>query len=124
MTTACESVRRAASLLLGLVVVTSIAACSSRAENVMQQGEDQTVRVTVQNNDFRDAAIYAEWNSVGRRRVGMVTGKTSETFTMQWQSEVVRFDVDFVPGSGFTSDAIDVYEGDHLDFVIQNQGNF
>ena len=87
------------------------------------------VRLTVHNNDFRDAVVYAVWSSTpvatgasGRRRVGMVTGKTSQTFTFQWQASVVRIQADFIAGGSFSADPIDVNQGDHLDLVIMNQG--
>lgn len=80
------------------------------------QGTDD-VLLTVQNNDFRDASIYAIWNGV-RRRVGSVTGMTSETFRMTWRSEEIQLAIDFVGGGGYTSERVPVTQGDHLDFVI------
>jgi hypothetical protein len=81
-------------------------------------GDDtDEVRLTVQNMDFRDASIYAIWNGV-KRRVGSVTGMTSETFRMRWQSEEIQLEVDFVGGGGYVSERVPVTQGDHLDFVI------
>lgn len=79
---------------------------------------DRSVRLTVQNNDFLDAVIYAHWNGL-RQRVGAVTGKTSTTFTMEWRGELVRLEVELIGSDdGYTSEQISVTEGDHLDFVI------
>jgi hypothetical protein len=75
------------------------------------------VLLTVQNNDFRDASIYALWNGV-KRRVGSVTGMTSQTFRMVWQSEEIQLEIDFVGGGGYVSERVPVTQGDHLDFVI------
>lgn len=80
------------------------------------------VTLTIQNNDFKDAVIYANWNGSTRKRVGLAIGKTSQTFTIDWQSEVVQFVADFIAGGTFPFEAIEVYEGDHLDLVIMNQG--
>ena len=80
------------------------------------------VRLTVQNNDFKDATVYAVWEGGSRRRIGMVTGKTSATFTFDWVSHRMHIEADFVAGEGFVSDEIEVWEGDHLDLVIMNQG--
>ena len=80
------------------------------------------VRLTVQNNDFKDATVYAVWDSGNRRRIGMVTGKTSATFTFDWVSHILSIEADFVAGEGFVSDPIEVWEGDHVDLVIMNQG--
>ena len=80
------------------------------------------VRLTVQNNDFKDATVYAVWDGGNRRRIGMVTGKTSATFTFDWVSHRIHIEADFIAGEGFVSDEIEVWEGDHLDLVIMNQG--
>jgi hypothetical protein len=80
------------------------------------------VRLTVQNNDFKDATVYAVWQGANRRRIGMVTGKTSATFTFDWVSHILSIEADFVAGEGFVSDPIEVWEGDHVDLVIMNQG--
>ena len=80
------------------------------------------VQLTVQNNDFKDATVYAVWDGGTRRRIGMVTGKTSATFTFDWVSHRMHIEADFVAGEGFTSDEIEVWQGDHLDLVIMNQG--
>lgn len=75
------------------------------------------VRVTIRNDDFRDATVYGYWNGV-RERIGMVTGKTSETFETDWKSETLSFYVNFVGGGEYHSETIEVWGGDHLDFVI------
>ncbi len=80
------------------------------------------VRLTVQNNDFKDAVIYANWEGSTRRRVGLATGKTSQTFTFEWGGPVVRFEADFIAGDRIFIEAIEVLEGDHLDLVLMNQG--
>jgi hypothetical protein len=83
---------------------------------------DRIVRLTVQNNDFKDCDIYLNWQGYGRRRIGMVVGKTSQTFTFEWVSDVVTIEGDFVAGNTFSADPINVQGGDHLDLVILNQG--
>jgi len=80
-------------------------------------GFGDPIRVTIQNNDFRDANVYGYWNGV-RERVGMVTGKTSKTFDTTWKSETFSFYVNFVGGGEYYSETIEVWPGDHLDFVI------
>jgi hypothetical protein len=78
------------------------------------------VLLTVENNDFRDASIYAIWSGV-RRRIGSVTGKTSETFRMTWRSEDIQLEIDFLGGGGYVSERVPVTQGDHLNFVILAQ---
>ena len=114
---------RHSSLLFGLILAMSVAACASpqaastRTDDPFAERADQDVLLTVQNNDFRDATIYAYWNGV-KTRLGMVVGKTSETFRMRWRSEEVQLEVDFVGRGTFRTERIDVWAGDHLDFVI------
>jgi hypothetical protein len=49
----------------------------------------------------------------------MVVGKSGEMFRVPWRSEEIQLEADFV-GIGRTwSDVIDVYEGDHLIWLIQ-----
>ena len=78
---------------------------------------DGPVRMTIQNNDYRDATVYGYWNGV-RERIGMVIGKTTKTFQTTWKSETFSFHVDFVGGGEYRSESIEVWPDDHLDFVI------
>jgi hypothetical protein len=80
----------------------------------------EPVLLTVQNQRFEDASIYAIWQGGPRRRVGTVTGMTSQTFSFEWVSDEVTFDVDFLASEGYIVDTIDVDPGDHLDLVILN----
>ena len=105
-----------ASLLLGC-------SRSSRPAPMFGTARDSgSVTVTIQNNDFKDATIYANWSGSTRQRVGLAVGKTSQTFIIEWRGEVVQFDADFIAGRRFPFDPISVYEGDHLDLIIMNEG--
>ena len=81
-----------------------------------------SVMVPIQNNDFKDATIYATWSGGMRHRVGLSVGKTTQTFDLEWKSEIVQFEADFIAGRTFTFDPINVWEGDHLELIIMNQG--
>ena len=113
--------RRLASLALAL----ALGGCASsglaaREDPFANAPRSEEVLLTVQNNDFRDASIYAIWNGV-RKRVGSVTGMTSETFRMQWQSEEIQLAIDFLGGGDYVSERVPVMQGDHLDFVIMGR---
>jgi hypothetical protein len=95
-------------------VVADPFASSSRAES--------SVRLTVQNDDFKDATIYAVWEGGARKRIGFAMGKTSTTFVFDWVSHRVEFKADFVAGDSVWVRPIDVAPGDHLNLVILNQG--
>lgn len=113
--------------LVGLTTlgfVLALTACAAGGQSGSQDpfgggapGFGDPVLVTIENNDFRDATVYGYWSGV-RERIGMVTGKTSETFSIDWKSEMFSFYVNFVGGGEYRSEEIDVWAGDHLDFVI------
>lgn len=110
---------------IALVSAALLLGCASTAQdNPLRAipGNDTPVQVTVQNQDFYDAVIYAHWSGSTRHRVGMVTGKTTQTFEMDWRAETVRFEADFVSGGSVFFDPIDVWGGDHLDLVVMIQG--
>jgi hypothetical protein len=106
---------------LGVALALFAAACASSGNDVPSpfvQGDEATVGLTVDNQDYRDATVYANWNGV-RQRIGMVIGKTTETFTIPWEDFQVRLEVDFVGGGGFESrEPIGVWPGEHVDFII------
>lgn len=108
-------------VLAALIAVSAACGSAPRADEGSpfdRAATDESVRLTVQNNDFLDAVIYAHWNGL-RTRVGMVTGKTTTTFTLEWRGEFIRLEVEFIGSDdGYTSDLASVTQGDHLDFVI------
>ena len=107
--------------LVSALVATACATGGGQTEDPFSSSgsAEEDVLLTVENNDFRDATIYAYWNGV-KRRVGMVVGKTSETFNMRWRSERIQLEVDFVGRGGYRSEMVDVWAGDHLNFVIMS----
>ena len=106
---------------LGTALVLVAGACAGGRAAVPSPfvaGDEATILLTVDNQDFRDATVYADWNGV-RQRVGMVIGKTTETFTVPWREYEVRLEVDFIGGGELkVADPMPVWPGDHLDFVI------
>jgi hypothetical protein len=108
--------------LLGILLVLVAGACAPRpAVSTPFTGEGggtPTLRLTVDNQDFRDATIYTNWNGA-RNRVGMVVGKTTETFTVAWRDYQVRLEVDFIGGGEMKiAEPIGVQPGEHIDFII------
>jgi hypothetical protein len=78
----------------------------------------EPVLLTVQNNRFEDAAIYAVWRGAKKSRVGLAIGTTSTTFEFPWVTDIVELQVDFIAADGYTVEPIEVSPGDHLDLVI------
>jgi len=107
------------SVVLCFLVPTSCVSTAASSGDPFAEvpGAGGPVRFTIQNNDFRDASVYGYWNGV-RERIGSVTGKTIKTFETDWKSETFSFFVDFVGGGEYHSETIEVWPGDHLDFVI------
>jgi len=115
-----QRTRRATRAGLLMILALALSACAGRraAPSPFLEGGDPTILITVDNQDFRDATIFVNWNGV-RQRVGMVTGKTTETLETPWRDYVVRLEVDFVGGGDMkVRDAISVQPGEHIDFVI------
>jgi len=72
---------------------------------------DEPVQLQIQNDNFNDARIYVLWGGQ-RQRLGMVTGKTSETFEFAWRPADFRIQVDFLAAGGFTTDMLVVWPGE------------
>jgi hypothetical protein len=112
-------------VMSGLALTLAVAGCGAGAgasndpfyQNANRAGFDDPIRITIENNDYRDATIYAYWNGV-RDRIGMVTGKTTQTFTADWKAERLYLSIDFVGRGGYRTESIDVWAGDHLNYVI------
>ncbi len=105
---------------LGATLALISGACASRAPvpSPFAEGVEATILLTVDNQDYRDATVYANWNGV-RQRVGMVIGKTTETFTVPWREYEVGLEVDFVGGGELkVADRMPVLPGDHIEFLI------
>ena len=81
-------------------------------------GRELPVLLTVDNQDYRDATVWANWN--GRKhRLGMVIGKTPQTFEMSWRDYEMWLEVDFIGGGELkTGGRMAVWPGEHLDFII------
>ena len=118
--------RRGALLRAGLaMLVTLVAAgCASFAGGESRSGWDvggegrETVSLRVSNQNFSDARVYALWNGE-RRRLGLVTGNSSQTFTMNWRpGATLRIEVDFVAGGSFVSEGISSWPGESWEFII------
>ncbi len=120
-------VRRLVGSLVALGLPLLVAACGALREDTppspFENGGNAptNIQITVDNQDWRDATLYVDWNGV-RQRVGTVTGKTTSTFSTPWRDHVVRLDVDFLGGGALPiRDPIQVNAGDHLDFTIMAQ---
>jgi hypothetical protein len=120
------ALQRGGLVRLGFAIVLALATagCASFSGEETRSGWDvggdrrETVRLTVTNQNFSDARVYALWNGE-RRRLGLVTGNSSQTFTMDWRpGATLRIEVDFVAGGSFVSEGISSWPGETWEFII------
>ena len=104
--------RRAWWAFVAPIVVLASACASGQSRNPFE-GEAGTVRgdrirVEVQNLNFNDATVYA-LRSSQRIRVGRVTGKTDQSFTIDWDTaQPIAFQIDIVSGRGCRTGVVTV----------------
>jgi hypothetical protein len=85
------------------------------------RGRKEAVQLTVQNQRFEDAAIYANWSPAGSATAsGWLPARPPRPSASKWRADMVQFDIDFIAADGYPTDPIDVSPGDHLDLVILN----
>lgn len=79
-----------------------------------------TIRIHVTNNNFADATLWAT-TPEGRRRVGMVTGKREEVFTLRWDTSVdLRMEIDLLATGRCFTRAMPVDPGDQIELIIDS----
>ena len=105
-------------LALGAVGCASLSGGESRTGWDVGSSEEQVVELQITNQNFKDARIYALWGGE-RRRLGMVSGNTSQTFRVQWRPGAnLRIEVDFLAGGGFVSESVSTWPGEAFEFII------
>lgn len=109
---------------LGLALAAGAVGCASLSGGESRTGwdvgssEEQVVELQVTNQNFKDARIYAIWGGE-RRRLGMVSGNSSQTFRVQWRpGATLRIEVDFLAGGGFLSEGVSTWPGEAFEFII------
>lgn len=115
-----DIMKRSRTITLAWALALATAACAVRTEapTPFVERRETTILITVDNQDYRDATLYANWNGTPQR-VGTVTGKTTKTFTTPWRDYQVRLGVDFLGGGVMPAgDPILIQAGEHIDFII------
>ena len=75
---------------------------------------DGQVRVSVENQNFGDATVHA-LRGGERIRLGNVTGKTDEQFTVRWTFSLpMEFEIQIIGGQGCRIRPISVDPGDRI----------
>jgi len=106
--------------LLFLALALTTAGCASAGRPVEDEGGvTQDVEVTVENQNFQDAVVYAIWGAGPRDRLGTVTGNTTETFTTEVQAGGdMRIEIDLIAGNDVVTESMGVFRGDDIRVVI------
>jgi hypothetical protein len=85
------------------------------------RGDDGTVQVLVDNQNFGDATVHA-YRGSERFRLGQVTGKTEKSFTVRWNFSLpMEFDIHLVGGGDCRVRAMAVDPGDRVSVRIPTQ---
>ena len=102
--------------LLVLAAALLAAGCASGGRPIEPGfGTAQTVQVTVENQNFKDAVVYAIWRAGSRDRLGMVTGNTTQTLTADLRGTGdLRIEVDFIAGDDVVTQSLGVFQGDQV----------
>lgn len=107
--------------VLTLLLAPLLQGCAGNYGNNPFQGPAgrNEIQVTIRNQNFSDASVYAIWRAGARVRLGSVTGNSSRTFSTPWRGDVIQFEVDFLGGGGYTTPSYPVNEGDHLELTLR-----
>ena len=82
-------------------------------------GRRGVVEIRVDNVSFNDATIFAI-TPQRRRRLGVVQGKSSGRFTLEWEGlQSVEIGVDLLAAQGFVSQAMTIAPGEVIDVQIR-----
>lgn len=106
--------------ILAVLLATGCAGATSQSDPFGSRSAagPSSVDVTISNLNFNDATIHAIWEGGRRERVGRVTGNTTRTFTLEFRTDAVRFEIDFLAGGDFVGNQITVSPGDHVQLTL------
>lgn len=108
---------------LALVLPTAVlVTCSHQGPSAGRAfGSDpgsDAIRIYVTNRNFMDATIWAVTTGT-RRKLGTITGKRDEVFTVPWDfSTDLWLEIDMLAGGRCTTDRLPVDPGDEIEVII------
>jgi hypothetical protein len=103
-------------LLLSLVAVTG---CASSGNAFDGSAGDQTIEIEILNRNFNDATVHAIRGGE-RLRLGVVTGKTSNTLRLEWpSSRLLQLEIDLLAGRSCVTRELFVDPGEAIYLEIQ-----
>lgn len=114
--------RRSRFGLAALALLIAAPACFSSATPSPFRGEGEgrgRLEIRVDNISFNDATIFALTQS-RRMRLGVVSGKSSQRFTIEWEGlQDIQIEVDLLASQRFVSPMFSLAPGEALDIQVQ-----
>lgn len=108
-----------AGTLLGLSGLSATCALPGHREPALGRAGSGQIRIEVINRNFSDATLWAI-SPGGRQRLGIVTGKTDATFTLDWDfSQPLQIEIDLLAGERCVTAPLQVDPGDVLELQIE-----
>ncbi len=117
---------RACRLVTLAAVALSTAACGSgrgpSGASPFNDGEaPTTIQIQVRNLNFLDARLFAIRRG-SRVRIGSITGKTDELFTLRWPfTDPLAIEIDLVGGGKCTTRSLMTDPGDLIELQIEGR---
>lgn len=100
------------------VLLLMTVACASRAPGVSSLSGPPIV-VEVRNNHFSDGTVFAVRDGESLR-LGIVTGKTDQSFSIPWGPNMsLRLEVQFIGNGACTTGSIQMEPGQHFLLELQ-----
>lgn len=116
-------IRRFALLpVLGLIALSACATGRGGTADELDEfaePESAELTLTVRNDNFYDATLYAVSRGGHRQRLGVVTGHHGETFTFRWPHDELRVEIQLLAAGAASSWSVPVTPGDELELVIE-----
>ena len=100
-----------------LFVLASCGGGQAQSNPFVGVGPEQ-IAVNVDNRNFNDATVYAVVPG-SRRRLGVVTGKTTASFRLDWdRDQTIRLRVDLLAAQTYTTQGLRVRPGEQVQLII------
>lgn len=110
--------RKLLATLVPVALVASACAAASQADPFSSAGS-RSIRIEVVNLNFNDATLHA-LRGGDRQRLGIVSGKGSASYTMDWpMPQPLRIQIDLLAGGDCTTRAMQVDPGDIIELQIE-----
>lgn len=105
---------RRATLVAALVLPVTLSACATAGSPFTGQEAEREVEIEVLNLNFSDATLHA-LRGGQRVRLGVVTGKRQDTFTVAWPTSLpIQIEIRLLGGERCVTREMFVDPGDRL----------